>query len=91
MSVKPPLGYCTPLGYSLNDAPGSPMSPDRGPMGGGAFIVAMRGTVYVTPGPYLPIAKSNTFFQKVTLKEKITPLDWPATGLFLLDQEPTLG
>ena len=26
-------------------------------MGGGAFIVAQRGTVYVTPGPYLPIAK----------------------------------
>ena len=31
--------------------------PNRGPMGGGAFIVAQRGTVYVTPGPYLPIAK----------------------------------
>ena len=28
----------------LNDAPGSPMSPPRGPMGGGAFIVAWRGT-----------------------------------------------
>ena len=54
---NPPLGIVPPLGYSLNDAPGSPMSPDRGPMGGGAFIVAMRGTVYVTPGPYLPIAK----------------------------------
>ena len=37
------------------------------------------------------IQLSHTFFQKVTLKEKITPLDWPATGLFLLDQEPTLG
>eukprot|EP01044_Picomonas_judraskeda_P017611 COSAG03_NODE_3343_length_2068_cov_0.897410_3_plen_30_part_01 len=24
-------------------------------MGGGAFIIARRGTVYVTPGPYLPI------------------------------------
>ena len=58
MSVKPPLGY------SLNDAPGSPMSPDRGPMGGGAFIVARRGTVYVTPGPYLPIAKRS----KVTVR-----------------------
>ena len=54
---NPPLGIVLPLGYSLNDAPGSPMSPDRGPMGGGAFIVAQRGTVYVTPGPYLPIAK----------------------------------
>ena len=31
--------------------------PNRGLMGGGAFIVAQRGTVYVTPGPYLPIAK----------------------------------
>ena len=35
------------------------MSPPRGPMGGGAFIVTMRGTVYVTPSPYLPIAKSR--------------------------------
>ena len=26
-------------------------------MGGGAFIVAQRGTVYVTPGPDLPMAK----------------------------------
>ena len=26
-------------------------------MGGGAFILARRGTIYVTPGPYLPIAK----------------------------------
>ena len=51
MSVKPPLGYL------LNDAPGSPMGPPRGPMGGGAFVIARRGTVYVTPGPYLPIAK----------------------------------
>ena len=50
-SVKPPLGYL------LNDAPGSPMSPPRRPMAGGAFIVARRGTVYVTPGPYLAIAK----------------------------------
>ena len=54
----PPLGIVPPLGYLLNDAPGSPMSPPRGPMGGGAFIIARRGTVYVTPGPYLPIAKS---------------------------------
>ena len=53
MSVKPPLGYL------LNDALGSPMSPPRGPMGGGAFIVAMRGIVYVTLGPYLPIAKRS--------------------------------
>ena len=30
-------------------------------------------------------------FQKVTLKEKNRTLDWPGTGLFLLDQEPTLG
>ena len=42
LSVKPPLGYL------LNDAPGSSMSPPRGPMGGGAFIVAWRGTIYVT-------------------------------------------
>ena len=58
---NPPLGIVTPLGYLLNDALGSPMSPPRGPMGGGAFIVARRGTVlvYVTPGPYLPIAKSR--------------------------------
>ena len=56
---NPPLDIVPPLGYLLNDAPGSPMSPPRGPMGGGAFIVAMRGTVYVTPGPYLPIAKSR--------------------------------
>ena len=55
--VKPPLGIVPPLGYLLNDAPGSLMSPPRGPMGGGAFIIARRGTVYVTPGPYLPIAK----------------------------------
>ena len=48
-----------PLGYLLNDAPGSPMSPHRGSMGDGAFIIARRGTVYVTPGPYLPIAKSR--------------------------------
>ena len=61
---NPPLGIVLPLGYSLNDAPGSPMSPDRGPMGGGAFIVARRGTVYVTPGPYLPIAKRS----KVTVR-----------------------
>ena len=40
------------------------MSPPRGPMGGGAFIVARRGTVYVTPGPYLPIAKRS----KVTVR-----------------------
>ena len=33
-------------------------------MGGGAFIVAQRGTVYVTPGPYLPIAKRS----KVTVR-----------------------
>ena len=33
-------------------------------MGGGAFIVARRGTVYVTPGPYLPIAKRS----KVTVR-----------------------
>ena len=51
LSVKPPLGYL------LNDAPGSLMSSPRGLMGGGAFIVARRGIVYVTPGPYLPIAK----------------------------------
>ena len=51
LSVKLPLGYCAPLGYLLNDAPGSPMSPPRGPVGGGAFIIARRGTVYVTPGP----------------------------------------
>ena len=44
----------TPLGYLLNDAPGSPMSPPRGPMGGGAFIVARRGTVYVTPAHTSP-------------------------------------
>eukprot|EP01048_Picozoa_sp_COSAG05_P003126 COSAG05_NODE_139_length_16772_cov_35.582559_13_plen_360_part_00 len=35
------------------------MSPPSNPMGGGAFIIARRGTVYVTPGPYLPIAKSQ--------------------------------
>ena len=58
---NPPLGIVPPLGYLLNDAPGSPMSPPRGPMGGGAFLVAWRGTVYVTPGPYLPIAKGLTF------------------------------
>ena len=28
-------------------------------MGGGAFIIARWGIVYVTPGPYLPIAKSR--------------------------------
>eukprot|EP01048_Picozoa_sp_COSAG05_P043926 COSAG05_NODE_24566_length_247_cov_751.418919_1_plen_69_part_01 len=53
------MGIVNPLGYLLNDAPGSRMSCPRGPVGGGAFIVAMRGTVYVTPGPYLPIAKSK--------------------------------
>ena len=57
----PPLGIVPPV---LNDAPGSPVSPPRGPMGGGAFIVARRGTVYVTPGPYLPIAKRS----KVTVR-----------------------
>ena len=56
MSVKPPPGIVPPLEYVLNDAPGSPMSLPRGPMGGGACIIARRGTVYVTPGPYLPIA-----------------------------------
>ena len=44
---NPPLDIVPPLGYLLNNAPGSPMSPPRGPMGGGAFIVALRGTVYV--------------------------------------------
>ena len=39
----------------------SPLSPPRGPMGGGAFIVAWRGTIYVTPGAYLPIVKGLTF------------------------------
>ena len=29
-------------------------------------------------------------FQKVTLKEKNHTMDWHGTGLFLLDQEPTL-
>ena len=53
------MGIVPLLGYLLNDAPGSPMSPPRGPMGGGAFIVARLGTVYVTPSPYLPIAKSR--------------------------------
>ena len=57
----PPLGIVPPV---LNDAPVSPVSPPRGPMGGGAFIVARRGTVYVTPGPYLPIAKRS----KVTVR-----------------------
>ena len=57
MQCAPIMGIVPPLGYLLNDAPGSLMSPPRGPMGGGAFIVARRGTVYVTPGPYLPIAK----------------------------------
>ena len=61
---NPPLGIVPPFGYVLNDAPGSPVSPPRGPMGGGAFIVARRGTVYVTPGPYLPIAKRS----KVTVR-----------------------
>ena len=42
------------FGYLLNDAPGSPMSPPRGPMGGGAFIVAWRGTIYVTPAHTSP-------------------------------------
>ena len=58
------MGIVNPLGYLLNDAPGSRMSLPRGPMGGGAFIVARRGTVYVTPGPYLPIAKRS----KVTVR-----------------------
>ena len=53
---NPPLGIVPPLEYLLNDATRSLMSPPRGPMGGGAFIVALRDTVYVTPGPYLPIA-----------------------------------
>ena len=51
------MGIVNPLGYLLNDAPGSRMSLPRGPVGGGAFIIARRGTVYVTHGPYLPIAK----------------------------------
>ena len=65
---NPPLGIVHPLGYLLNDAPGSPMSPPRGPTGGGAFIVALWGTVYVTPGPYLPIAKRSEI--------KNLDLDW---------------
>ena len=56
---NPPLGIIPPLGYLLNGAPGSPMSPPRDPMGGGAFIIARWGIVYVTPGPYLPIAKRS--------------------------------
>ena len=58
------MGIVNPLGYLLNDAPGSRMSLPRGPVGGGAFIIARRGTVYVTPGPYLPIAKRS----KVTVR-----------------------
>ena len=50
---NPPLGIVPPLEYLLNDAPGSPMSSPRGPIGGGAFIVARRGTVYVTPKSYV--------------------------------------
>ena len=33
------MGIVKPLGYLLNDAPGSRISRPRGPMGGGAFIV----------------------------------------------------
>ena len=50
-------------------------------------VILARDNQYSTG----PASASHTFFQKVTLKEKITPLDWSATGLFLLDQEPTLG
>ena len=34
-------------------------------MGGGAFIIARRGTVYVTPGPYLPIATVTEYTRKI--------------------------
>ena len=60
----PPLGIVPPFGYVLNDAPGSPVSPPRGPMGGGAFIVAMREHCLRYACPYLPIAKRS----KVTVR-----------------------
>ena len=59
---NPPLGIVTPLGYLLNDAPGSPMSPPRGPMGGGAFIVSVVGHCIRYAYPYLPIAKGLMTF-----------------------------
>ena len=59
------MGIVPPHGHLLYDAPGSPVSPPRGPMGGGAFIVARWGTVYVTPGPYLPIAKRSEIDLKI--------------------------
>ena len=34
---------------------GSPVNPPRRPLGGGAFIVARRGTVYVTPATHTPV------------------------------------
>ena len=50
-------GHCVPVLFLINNN----MSPPRGPIGGGGFIVARRGTIYVTHGPYLPIAKGLTF------------------------------
>ena len=66
------LSVKLPLGYLLNDAPGSPMSPPRGRMGGSAFIIARPGTVYVTPGPYLPIAKSRSEGLGLSVKRSVT-------------------
>eukprot|EP01048_Picozoa_sp_COSAG05_P044394 COSAG05_NODE_25165_length_198_cov_35.070707_1_plen_53_part_01 len=41
------MGIVNPLGYLLNDAPGSRMSLPRGPVGGGAFVIARRALLYV--------------------------------------------
>eukprot|EP01048_Picozoa_sp_COSAG05_P020482 COSAG05_NODE_3488_length_2030_cov_3.309684_4_plen_75_part_00 len=55
----PPLGIVPLLEYVLNDAPGSAVSPPRAPMGGGAFIVALREHYLRYACPYLPIAKRS--------------------------------
>ena len=70
----------TPPWVFAERRPGSPMSPLRGPMGGGAFIIAWRGTVYVTLGPYLPIAKSRSEGLGMSVK---TPLGYciPPSGI----------
>ena len=76
-----------PLGYLLNDAPGSPMSSPRGPMGGGAFIVAMRSTVYVTYGPYLPIANNRS--EGLSVKKEDATFEKEARVQQAADREPT--
>ena len=51
------------------------MSPPRGPMGGSAFIVALRGTVYVGDGHELTIGLGY-LGMKIWQVELLDTLGW---------------